>query len=113
MPFVQRDQNNNIIALFADQQAEASEELKVDNQEIINFLKIPLLNNSDAEEQSQLLLQSDADFIRVLEDLISVLLDKHVFLLTDLPSAAQEKLLKRQKIRSDYVDFMGEEEDIF
>lgn len=52
-------------------------------------------------------------FIRVLEDLITVLLDKHIFLITDLPPAAQEKLLKRQKIRSDYVNFMGEEEDIF
>lgn len=113
MPFVRRDKNNKIIALFAEQQDKVLEELQIDNQEIINFLKIPLLKNSEAKEQSQLLVQSDADFIRVLEDLISVLLDKHVFLLTDLPPAAQEKLLKRQKIRSHYVNFMAEEEDIF
>jgi len=103
MPFVQRDNNNKIIALFSTAQDEANEELSADDLEIVNFLNVT--------EQSNLLHQSDADFIRVLEDLITVLLDKHVFLLTDLPSAAQEKLLKRQKIRTDYSNFMTSDED--
>lgn len=113
MPFVQRDAAQKIIALFSKQQTEALEELSSDHPEIKKFVKIPKLHHTDAVAQSELLVQSDTEFIRVLEDLISVLLEKHVFLLTDLPPAAQEKLLKRQKIRSDYVSFMADEEDIF
>jgi len=106
MPYVQRDSNGKILALFSEQNQHAKEKLQVDSQEVISFL--------NAKEQSHLLRQSDAEFVRVLEDLISVLLDKHIFLLTDLPEAAQEKLLKRQKIRKDYVDFIvSDDEDIF
>ena len=118
MPFIQRDKNNKIIALFTEAQEKAQEELSSSHQDVINFLKIPFLKTQklskrSEEKQGELLVQSDAEFIRVLEDLISVLLDKHVLLLTDLPPAAQEKLLHRQKIRSDYVNIMDEEDDIF
>ncbi|MCU7837225.1 MAG: hypothetical protein KZQ83_18530 [gamma proteobacterium symbiont of Taylorina sp.] len=106
MPFVQRDKDNKITALFSEQQPYAKEKLESGSQEIISFL--------NTKEQNHLLHQSDAEFIRVLEDLITVLLDKHVFLLTDLPAAAQEKLLKRQKIRKDYIDFIvSDDEEIF
>ena len=113
MPFVQRDENNKIIALFAEQQAQAIEELSNDNLEVIDFIKVLPVKEHQADDQNQLLVQSDADFIRVLEDLITVLLDKHILLLTDLPPAAQEKLLKRQKIRSNYTGLMQDDEGIF
>lgn len=47
-----------------------------------------------------LLSQSDLGFIRVLEDLIDLLLARSVIMFTDLPPAAQEKLLARRKVRA-------------
>jgi hypothetical protein len=44
-------------------------------------------------------LDSDADLLRILEDLINVLVDNNVILLTDFPEAVQHKLMNRQKVR--------------
>lgn len=111
MPFVKRDENNEIIGIFCKIQDDAQEELPVNDKAIIDFLK----SADYSEYTNHLLHQSDSDFIRVLEDLIDVLLDKHILLLTDLPVAAQQKLLKRKKIRKKYIQSILSEEndDIF
>lgn len=44
--------------------------------------------------------ESDAEFVRVLEDLIDTLIVKNVIYHTDLPPAAQKKLLARKGLRS-------------
>ncbi len=44
--------------------------------------------------------QSDAEFVRVLEDLIDTLILKNVIRHTDLPPAAQQKLLRRKGLRN-------------
>ncbi len=41
----------------------------------------------------------DADFIRVVEDLIDVLIQKGVLRVTDLPVGAQRKLAARKHLR--------------
>jgi hypothetical protein len=51
------------------------------------------------ESLRQNLLDSDADLLRILEDLINVLVDNSVILLTDFPEAVQRKLMNRQKVR--------------
>ena len=43
---------------------------------------------------------ADADFVRVLEDLIDTLILKNVIQHTDLPSAAQRKILMRKGLRN-------------
>lgn len=43
---------------------------------------------------------ADADFVRVLEDLIDTLIMKNVIHQTDLPAAAQRKLMVRKGLRS-------------
>lgn len=45
------------------------------------------------------LRESDQDMIRVLEDLIYTLMNKGVLSITDLPPAAQAKLIARGKAR--------------
>lgn len=45
------------------------------------------------------LRQSDLEMIRVLEDLIHLLIHKGVVRITDLPEAAQAKLMERSKAR--------------
>jgi hypothetical protein len=43
---------------------------------------------------------ADADFVRVIEDLIDTLIAKNVIRHTDLPAAAQKKLLLRKGLRN-------------
>ncbi|NOQ79315.1 MAG: hypothetical protein GQ546_07930 [Gammaproteobacteria bacterium] len=111
MPFIKRDNNKQIIGIFCEKQEDAQEELSVNNKEIIEFLE----SEDYSEYTNHLLSQSDAEFIRVLEDLIDVLLDKHILLLTDLPEAAQYKLLKRKKIRKEHIQSIlsDDDDDIF
>jgi hypothetical protein len=52
----------------------------------------------DAAEQ--LLSQSDTSIARVLEDLVDVLIGRGVIQFTDLPQAAQDKLMSRQETRA-------------
>lgn len=65
----------------------------------------------DKTELSQL----DAEFIRVLEDLIDVLLAKGVLRLTDLPPQAMEKLNRRRNARQrlrDSLDLIDDEDGL-
>lgn len=43
--------------------------------------------------------QLDADFVRVIEDVIDTLIVKHVINITDLPDQAQAKLFARKSFR--------------
>lgn len=65
---------------------------------------------SDREEKIQL-LRSDLQMIRVLEDLIDLLLQKHVVNLTDFPLAVQKKLLERKDLRSALGEIIDEAEE--
>lgn len=51
--------------------------------------------------------EADADFVRVLEDLIDTLILKNVIQHTDLPSAAQRKMLIRKGLRSRLHDALN------
>lgn len=57
---------------------------------------------------------SDAEFIRVLEDLIDVLIANGTIRLTDLPPQALAKLNKRKQTRQHLkgsLNLLGEDED--
>ena len=47
--------------------------------------------------------QSDIELSRVLEDLIDVLINRGLIQFTDLPTAAQNKLLQRRQTRAQYA----------
>lgn len=55
---------------------------------------------SDVPSQPNPLSQTDADLARVLEDLIDVLINRGLIQFTDLPQAAQAKLLERRQTRA-------------
>lgn len=69
-----------------------SEELGENHPDIQNFL-----NAKDAKGGFS---AADAEFVRVLEDLIDTLFMKNVIRHTDLPAAAQKKLLQRKGLRN-------------
>ena len=52
------------------------------------------------EAAEQQLSQSDTSIVRVLEDLVDVLVQRGVIQFTDLPQAAQDKLMSRQQTRA-------------
>lgn len=96
MPFVRRDETGRIAALLRSPAPDATEHLPPDDPEVATFLT----EEAAGSEKQVALRQSDLDIIRVVEDLVDVLLDKKLILLTDLPQPAQEKLMRRKRLRA-------------
>ncbi|HET6618883.1 MAG TPA: hypothetical protein VFG64_03020 [Dongiaceae bacterium] len=90
MPFVKRDASGRIVALYRERSDEAPEYLATGHPEIAEF----------AGPERGGMLQSDLEMIRVYEDLIDILISKRIVVLTDFPTAAQEKLVRRKRLRS-------------
>lgn len=95
MPYVKRDTQGKIIALFAETQQD-TERLEVDNPEILQFLK----ESKSTDVIKELLAATDIELARVLEDVINLLVEKNIILFTELPASAQQKLIHRQKART-------------
>ena len=96
MPYVVRDDSGAIISVLA-QPSNGSERLDASNEELQRFF----FDNEDADNAlKEVLVASDLSFVRVLEDLIGVLLEKGVLMHTDLPEAAQTKIMQRRDIRT-------------
>lgn len=91
MPYVQRNARGEIVGLYRDPQPEAIEYREAIDEEIIDFLR--------ADGSGQGFDRLDAGFVRVLEDLLDLLIERHLLILTDLPPAAQEKWLARKQLR--------------
>lgn len=53
----------------------------------------------DPKSSQQLLTSSDQDMMRILEDVIDLLTEKRLIQFTELPMAAQKKLLSRKFVR--------------
>ncbi|MFM2275959.1 MAG: hypothetical protein RL211_1831 [Pseudomonadota bacterium] len=73
--------------------------------EIRAFLGVP----GDAPAFTEM----DADFVRVIEDLIDTLIKNNVIRLTDLPVVAQTKLMRRKGMRNKLggaLDLLGGED---
>jgi hypothetical protein len=83
-----------LIRVEAAAYAEATETLPADHHEIQAWYA-----NEAVENSLKQLKQSDFEMIRVLDDLIQVLTQKGVIRVTDLPPAAQAKLMDRTQAR--------------
>ena len=90
MPYVRRDAQGALLSLHRQPEGGATEWLAEDDGRVRSFMGQP-----DAIGFAQL----DADFIRVLEDLIAVLVQRRVINMTDLPAAARDKLAARRDHR--------------
>jgi len=90
MPYVRRDADGALVSLHRRPEFGAVELLPDQHPEVRAFLGAV----SDPGFE-----QLDAQFIRVLEDLIDLLIRRNVINVTDLPSAAQHKLYSRKDQR--------------
>jgi len=91
--FVRRNEEGEIIAVSREATPEIAESLEGDDSSLTELLR-------GVEHDGRAALEaSDLDVIRVLEDLIEVLISRGLIQFTDLPEAAQSKLMKRRSLR--------------
>jgi hypothetical protein len=90
MPYIRRSPEGDIVALLNEAAPDAGEFLPATAPEVCRFLGTATTDSFNG---------LDFDFIRVMEDLIDVMLDKGLLRLTDLPAEAQRKLLARKDMR--------------
>jgi hypothetical protein len=93
MPYVARDADGRIVALAAQATEAIAEAIDAGTPELQAYLA------QIAPETAGDLARTDLGLIRVVEDLIETLMDKNVLRFTDLPEAAQHKLMQRRSLR--------------
>ena len=91
MPFVIRDASGNVSGVLKHGDV-GSESMSADHPEVRAFLSGLAL----PEEGFGRL---DAEFVRVLEDVIETLISRNLITITDLPESAQAKLFARKSFR--------------
>lgn len=105
--YIKRDNYGRIELVSQEASAECRESISADSPELLLFME------QAQNQELQQLRSSDLEFVRVLEDVIQLLMDKGVISYTDLPDAAREKLMARQSLRKrvNSVGLMGESEE--
>jgi hypothetical protein len=95
MPFVRRDANGAIVEALDEPTEEVIEFLEADDHELQRFAS----RHGDEAQIREQLSVTDADMIRVVEDLIEVLITKSVISAADLPGVVNAKLARRRELR--------------
>ena len=89
MPYIRRDAEGRIDSLLRDAPTPGAEHLSADHPEVASFLG----------QAGSAFDRLDADFVRVIEDVIDTLITKNILNITDLPEQAQAKLFARKSFR--------------
>lgn len=92
MPFIRRDPEGQIVAVSELATEGMLEEIAGDDPALASFLRRVRSGESALEA-------SDQGFIRVLEDVIDLLIDKGVIAMRDLPQDARDKIELRRRLR--------------
>ncbi len=93
MPYIKRNELGQVCAVSLTPQGGHIQSTREDAPELELFLE-------QLEDDQQRISGTDMPLVRVLEDLIDLLIDREVIRFTDLPDAAQNKLLKRRHLRA-------------
>lgn len=107
MAYVLKDAEGKIVAASPEENLGQGWESIEDNpKEYIQFLEKSLAKSAPFRE-------SDIQLVRVLEDLISLLIDREVIRFTDLPAVAQQRLNERESMRkkTDLSNLFGNQDD--
>lgn len=95
MLYVERDAEGRITRIESTPFAGMVEQHAEKTEEIAEWFHLQEMRNATLKR----LQQSDLEMVRVLEDLIEVLMSKGIISITDLPQAAQSKLINRTQAR--------------
>lgn len=100
MAYILKDAQGNVIAASVSENPSVPENLGADwifieddAREYLEFLESSLA-------KADIFRESDIHLARVLEDLITLLIERHIIRFTDLPQAAQKRLNDRQSMRN-------------
>lgn len=104
MPYVQRNSNGEIIALWREQPDGNCEFLPSSDPDVVGFIDAV---SASSDENGEFSLSSDLQMVRVIEDLIDLLISKRVIVLTDLPVPVQNKLLRQRAKREHLISNLG------
>ncbi|HWV16413.1 MAG TPA: hypothetical protein VN030_13350 [Cellvibrio sp.] len=91
--YVKRNATQQITAVSQVIDGDINEFISSDSLELLRFL------NGNKDSQLLSLERSDQAMARVLDDVINLLVDQGTIRFTDLPDAAQTKLLSRREWR--------------
>lgn len=91
--YVKRNSQGELVAISKQPSPEFSEQIADDAGEVLQFVQ----GEKSAEQLA--LEQTDQTMARVLEDVVNLLVEQGVIRFTDLPDAAQNKLLTRRELR--------------
>ena len=100
MPFVKRDAQGQVVALYREKSPDATEYLPPHHDEVRGFVAAA----APARDAEAAFYHSDQSMIRVYEDLLDVLMEKNAIMITDLPEAARTKLMGRKRLRSELTN---------
>lgn len=106
--FVKRNAANEICAVSVEEEGAVNELLEDDSQELASFL------DQHKPQVRQSLEHSDLQMTRVIDDLVNLLINKNIIQFTELPEAAQKKLMSRREMRGQFqaVSLLDDEDDI-
>lgn len=94
MPYVLRGSDGQVKAISQTEMMNAGwEEIAAESKEYLDYLDAAIKEGDQFRE-------SDIQLARVLEDLISMLIDRDFIRFTDFPEPAQKRLIQRQGLRS-------------
>ena len=111
MPFVHKDANGKITAVYTEA-VEGAAEVGASDPALIDFIQQNIPTTDAGEDWDE----SDLGLARVIEDLIDALIEKKVILFTDFPEGAQKKLLARRGRRKEFdlvEDLFGADMEAF
>ena len=112
MPYGKRNNKGKLIGIKDESDEIYQQWLSDDDSELLAFMQ----NTVKANELKQSLSVSDDEMIRVIDDLIGLLVEKQVFVFTELPEAVQIKLNTRTTMRSGInplENLISESDDIY
>ncbi len=95
MPYVMRDANGSITAIYEDAAEGATENLPLSNPEVRQFL----LQCDSPKGLATALRESDLGMARAAEALIDILVSKGIFPFRELPMEVQEQYSMRSALR--------------
>ncbi len=98
MTYAKRDSEGRIVGLFKEP-AEGLDPVSPGDPDLARFL-----TSGDESEPLAFLQRSDLELVRVVEDLVELLVEKNLIMFTELPAAAQQKLMGRKQARESLSD---------
>ncbi len=93
MPYIRRNTEGQIEAVSEQSTPGTEEFVQGDSYELNQFL-------ASMSDDNNSLGETDLSLVRVIEDVVELLISKNLILFTELPPAAQEKMMQRKKLRS-------------